>query len=414
MRARLNPTIASHVQDRQEQLSAEPPVPAFPAAEYLARRHRLRKMMSDAQLDLLIVSSPEAICWLTGYSSRWWKTQSTSAWPPMQCVAISLHDDACLQFDSDEHAELIRRCSTAVEVILAAREDLTSMIALVTGELTARSWLGQGTRAGMEFGSAVPNRHCSEALEQALTSAGGQATDATALLRLARRRKSPAEVEKITRAAAICDAGLTALEHALAPGMTELEAWSVLVSAMARAGGEPAGIHECTVVGGVELGHAWSSTRVLKRGDYLFADPCGVVDRYHANVATTFFLGEPDPAVRRIGDIAGGAYEVLTATARDGVAVAGVSRALRDYYEDSGVWGLHGWTGGYELGISFPPDWVGEFVFTVGDDVSGDFEAGLVTNYESVIHYVMIDTIVYGENSARYLSARPHQFTILE
>jgi hypothetical protein len=58
----------------------------------------------------------------------------------------------------------------------------------------------------------------------------------------------------------------------------------------------------------------------------------------------------------------------------------------------------------------FLPDWVGEFVFTVDEeDPEAILEAGMVTNYESMVHYAMIDTIVYEENGARALkpSARP-------
>lgn len=36
-----------------------------------------------------------------------------------------------------------------------------------------------------------------------------------------------------------------------------------------------------------------------------------------------------------------------------------------------------------QLGILSPPDWVGEFVFTDGEDPESVFETGMVTNYES-------------------------------
>jgi Xaa-Pro dipeptidase len=78
---------------------------------------------------------------------------------------------------------------------------------------------------------------------------------------------------------------------------------------------------------------------------------------------------------------------------------------LRAYYEDAGVWGLRSWMGSYELGLSLPPEWVGEWVFSVGDeDPEGVIEAGMVTNFESRVLYSMIDTLVYEDTGARVLS----------
>ena len=59
------------------------------------------------------------------------------------------------------------------------------------------------------------------------------------------------------------------------------------------------------------------------------------------------------------------------------------------------------------LGISFPPDWVGEWTFTVGESADDVFRAGVVTNYESIVLYPMIDTVVFGDDGARTLSALP-------
>ena len=89
--------------------------------------------------------------------------------------------------------------------------------------------------------------------------------DASDAIRRVRRIKSPAEIACIERAADICDAGVGHLQQVLAPGMTELEAWSEMVGAMARAGGERAALHEMATIttqaGG--LGHSISGRRVI-------------------------------------------------------------------------------------------------------------------------------------------------------
>ena len=106
--------------------------------------------------------------------------------------------------------------------------------------------------------------------------------------------------------------------------------------------------------------------------------------------------------------------QLLCQIAKDGHAVAEAARTLRNYYQEVGVWDYRQWVGGYELGIAFPPDWVGEWLFNVeGEADQGVFEAGMVTNFESVFASlnplspgigVNIDTIVYGQGGAQALS----------
>ncbi len=72
------------------------------------------------------------------------------------------------------------------------------------------------------------------------------------------------------------------------------------------------------------------------------------------------------------------------------------------------------WVGGYELGISFPPDWVGEFVFAAEDEApEGVFRSGMVTNCESIFRPGLIDTIVYEKEGARRLSKTRPTLTVI-
>jgi Xaa-Pro aminopeptidase len=193
--------------------------------------------------------------------------------------------------------------------------------------------------------------------------------------------------------------------------MTELEAWSEMMHAMAAAGGEPAALHELAVIGTFGTGHSISSRRQLQPGDWLHVDPCGVFERYHANRSGLYFLGEPPQEAVELMSVLAGAFDVLCGVARGGTPVAEVTTALREYYVEHGIWDLKGntWVGGYELGASFPPDWVGEWLFTVNDDApEGVFEAGMVTNFESIIGLGLLDTLIYESDGARTLSKVPY------
>ena len=117
-------------------------------------------------------------------------------------------------------------------------------------------------------------------------------------------------------------------------------------------------------------------------------------------------------------------------------AVAEVARALREYYQGVDLWENQYYLGGYELGIAFPPDWVGEFCFDAGDEAdAGVFRTNMVTNFESIsavslavtqghdaafstssstIESALIDTLVYGADGARTLSRIPVELLVVE
>ena len=71
--------------------------------------------------------------------------------------------------------------------------------------------------------------------------------------------------------------------------------------------------------------------------------------------------------------------------------------------------------GGYELGISFPPDWVGEWTFTVDEEEPGGcFEEGLVSNFESVFQSAgVIETFVVESGGAKVLGKLPRELIVV-
>ncbi len=403
--------IAAFLDEQTAQIAAREPDLAFEPGEYATRLSRLRSAMEAAKLDVLVVSAPDAMCWLHGYQARWYKSHCTTAWPPFHCTVAHVDHDRLLHFDMERHRYLIPRTSVARDLRLKAANTVDEWLDFFLGELRAEGWL-HGT-VGIEKWSSVPNRATSEILEAALTSRGCEVVDASLVTRGVRRLKSPAEIELMRRAAAVCDAGLRALHAALAPGVTELEARAAMLDAMVTAGGEPAALEENVWAGTSQLIHALSSRRPMAAGEIVCADPCGVVHRYHANAARTFSIGEPEPAAVHLMGLLAQGTAIFEECAGPGVSVAEVQRTLRSFYRDAGIWERRGWLGGYEFGIAFPPDWVGEWMFGVDDPDSDEvFEEGLVTNYESIVGLVLIDTFVIGAGGAERLSSVPREILI--
>jgi Xaa-Pro aminopeptidase len=410
--------VAAFLAEQAEAVTSSAPHVAFSREEYAGRLVKLQAAMAEDGVDTLVLSSPEAQNWLHGLALRWYKAQSPTEWRPLTCTVVRV-DAGFMLFEGVEHAEMIRRTSVAEDVRLLPRYERAGMLQFIVREAAAAGWIS-GQRVGLELFSAIPNPAVSMMIQGAVMDAGGRIVDGTLTARRVRRTKSRAELDMVRKAAEICDAGLLHLAEVLRPGMTELEAHGELIRGLSNAGGEPAGIHQVVAVGSGALGtgHEISGRRVIRPGDIIEVDACGVYNRYHANRNMIFVVGEPAPGAARTQELIAGAYPVLRENAVSGARVGDVNRALRAYYDEAGVFELNTdiWVGGYELGIAFPPDWVGEWKFTVvgGEDDDRVFESGMVTNFESMLGFSLIDTVVYGDGPAETLSTIPHDFLVVE
>jgi len=283
----------------------------------------------------------------------------------------------------------------------------------IMGELE-REGLLKGT-IGMEFWSYVPNRAVSHMIEDAFREKGCDVRDASAIAREARRVKSEAELEVFREAIRICDIGHRAiLEHARV-GMTELDVMGAVNHEMMKAGGElPALIH---VFNGRKLingrvaatGHSMPTTRKLEPDMLLAADLCGVKHRYHGNVLRGFYIGEPPANLVDIYDRAAGAITMAQNSFKANMTVREINEAFKRYCEESGLAKEEGWILGYEMGLSLPPDWVGDFFFNMLDVEYLDrpFLPGMVTNIEILYGTALIDTLFWSESGIENPTTTP-------
>jgi hypothetical protein len=103
------------------------------------------------------------------------------------------------------------------------------------------------------------------------------------------------------------------------------------------------------------------------------------------------------------------------------MSVVELVKTLRAYYEEQGIWEDASWVGGYELGIGFPPDWVGNFVYEMSHmDSRVQFEPGTAVNFESVFYgprmsglTYLIDTLLFKDDTAELASRMPRELHVL-
>jgi Xaa-Pro aminopeptidase len=412
--------MAQNDRERAMELGAPAMEIPFSLEEYRKRLQRIRQLMARAGIDLLYLSAPESLYYVSGYRNEWYQAQSPKSWMPWSGIAVHVDHDRFILFDSASETLLIRAHTVAGDVRAYQRGRQGAVLDWVVDELRAEGWLG-GT-VGLELWSYRPNRMVSEQFQAALERAECRVVDGTDVLREARAVKSPQELAYMETAARIADIGLAAARDTLRPGVTELEVYGELIAAMAKAGGENAGITLPVLSGSKSAGgHSLASRKQIAPGEVVLVDVCGVFNRYHVNVARNFAIGEPHPDVARRFEQVAGVFEVIAETLRPNLPVGELNEAVQGYYEESGIWEHRGYIGGYELGIAFPPDWVGEFNYGPHLDAGQQvFAPGTVVNHEAqfylpraVGYCMLIDSFMFTETDARILGQTPHELCVI-
>ena len=392
---------------------------SFTEAEYAARQQALRDLMRRDGIDLFFVTTPDTVCYLHGFRAGWYKANAPKRYPQCYGTVLQADSDHIIHFDNPTEEPVLALTSLCRDKRYFSSREAAPNIAFIMAELKRQGWLGG--RVGVEHWSYLPNRAISEMFEAAFREAGCEVVDASDLPRELQLVKSPAEIAYIQEAVRIAEVGHQAIRDYAKVGMTELAVFGEVLRAMLAEGGELAALIPIftlsPVRGGrmVAIGHSLPGHRKVERDTILNADLCGVVQRYHGNILQGHYFGEPPPEMLRRYELAAGVYEVFTSEFKAGMTVAEVNQRLRRYYEDAGLAGEDGWALGYELGLSLPPDWVGEFYYNIHDDLYLDrvFKPGMVTNFESLFNTSLIETMVWEEEGVRLLSSKPPGLSVV-
>lgn len=383
----------------------------FSLAEYQQRRAAVREQMAARGIDLLYVTSPSNLLYLTGYSAIWY---------PNRLPVGALLDGASgelVMFDWNRHAGYVQSSVLCDDVALFAYGEATDVVHQLFAD---KGWLGR--RVAFEWSSPHPSAPVMTELAARLQQSGCAVIDGDWLIDGVRLYKSEAELALIRRAAKIADAAMLQLQQELKPGMTELEVSARLGLLLAQGGSEIAATPVLVNSGPTAWRdvHSFPSNRVLEAGDLISIDCCAVLQRYHANLCRTFLLGERETRVRSI--IADGAscWEVLRAHAVLGQdpapAMALALAHVRERVPAENIW----WIGGYALGLGQPPSWVGH-TYLANDGVEKcTLRPGYVSNFENVycdpeegFEGGCIDTLIMTGQGLELLSQIPRELLVV-
>ena len=378
----------------------------FEVEEFMTRYNKVREEMARRGIDVLYVTSPANILYLTGYDAIWYPWRL-----PLGVVITTNPNQGLVFFDWTRHEHYVRLKAMFDETEFFEYHDMKST---TVSAFRRRGWL-EG-RVAFEWYSPNPAAPVIKAVADSVAEAGAEVVSGDWVIDNVRLYKSPAELLKIRRAAAMADAAFIQLQADLVPGMTEMEVSAHLTALLAAQGSEHAATPPLVSSGPTAWCdvHSFPSHRKLEKGDTVSIDCCAVVDRYHANLARTFALGEANSRARAILQLSADSVVELQQRARLGegpeIAAAAAEKYIRDRIPGRQIW----WVGGYALGLAFPPSWVGH-TYLANDGLEGcSWQPGYVSNYETVFYddtegfeAQNIDTIVMTEEGLEVLSVLP-------
>ena len=328
-------------------------MPAFEKEEYEIRISKVRKSMDEKNIEVLIVTDPSNMAWLTGYDG--W------SFYVHQCVVLSLEDEPFWYgrgMDANgakltvfmQHENIIGYPDDYVQNPEKHPMDYLSKI------LTEKNW-AQKT-IGVEKDNYYFTASCLESLQRNLVQANF--VDSTALVNWQRTVKSPRELEFMRKAARIVEKMHARIFEVMEPGMRKndlvAEIYHSGITGTEDAGGDYTAIVPMTPTGAdASAPHLTWDDKPIPDNSGTFFEIAGCYRRYHCPLSRTIYLGQPPQKYLDVEKAVLEGIEAGLEAAKPGNFAEDIEAAWRKtiskygYEKESRC--------GYAIGLSYPPDW---------------------------------------------------------
>lgn len=348
----------------------------FEMSEYDRRLALTRAAMERSGIDVLFVTDPSNMAWLTGYDGWsfyvhqgvivpmdgapvWWGRHMDSIGAGR---TVWMNADHILGY-GDQYVQ---------STLIHPMQDLAE-------HLAARGF--SGSRIGVEMENYYYSAKAHAVLRAELPDA--QLLDATALVNWQRLVKSAAEIGFIRKAARISEKVVQTAIDAARPGLRKND----LVADILRAGtagvaddwGDYPAIVPLTPSGlDATAAHLTWNGDPMRAGEATFFELSGCYRRYHAPLCRTVFLGEPDDQMRRAEAAQIEGIHAGLDAARAGNRTCDIANAFMAVLARYGI--ERQGRMGYPVGLSYPPDW-GERTASIRSEDETVLEPGMVFHF---------------------------------
>ena len=292
---------------------------AITPAEHVARIAKLQSLMQQRQVGALLVEAGSSLQYFTGI--RWWRSERTTA------AIIPATGQVVVVTPFFEEPSI--RESLRVSADVRPWKEDESPFELIAGAVREQL----STNAALAIESTV-RYFIADQVSKAL-GAGAQLVPGDELVRACRLIKSPTELALMQTANDVTIAAIRHVHAHVAAGLSASDIMSLLVAATEALGGT----HEFSLVLLNEASafpHGSDKPQSIRKGSVVLVDSGCSVHGYESDISRTWIYGEPTARQREVWDTVKRGQELALATAKLGVAVGAIDKAVRAYYEGRG------------------------------------------------------------------------------
>jgi Xaa-Pro dipeptidase len=345
----------------------------FPLEEFEARLAATRVRMAAAGIDLLVLTSPENLYYLSGYES--------AGYLAMQALLVGFDAEPVLV---TRQLEAPNAAATSVHGGSVAYQDHEDPLAVVAREIEG---LGLARhRIGVERRSRHLTVDSRDRLGALLPRA--EIGEGSGVVEAVRLRKSARELDLIRAAGRIVDRTMEACLAGICAGVRERELAAEIYRASLLAGSEYSGTPPFVTSGPRSARpHATWSDRVIQAGDPVFVEVAACRRRYHAVLMRTAVAAPASARVRAMHAASRAGLEAALAAIRPGVPAAHVERACRGAIARAGWADAFRLRAGYSMGLGFEGFAEGH-ILSLHRREPTPLEAGMVLH---LVPFLMVD-----------------------
>ena len=347
----------------------------FERAEFDARRDRLMLEMADRKLDALLLFAQESMYWLTGYD--------TFGFCFFQSLVVKADGSMYLLTRSADLRQA-KHTSTIDNVIVWADRDNAHPTIDLRNLLNDLDLLGRNI--GIEYDTHGLTGLNARRLDEQMQTFG-KIYDASGIVGRLRAVKSPAEIKKVEKAAALGDEALDAALPLIKQGGDEGLILAAMQGAIFAGGGDyPA--NEFIIGSGADalLCRYKAGRRKLTKNDQLTLEWAGVFHHYHAAMMRTAIVGKVSKRSQELYDACLEALQAVEKAMVPGKTFGDVFDAHSRVMEAHGLSRHRLNACGYSLGARFTPSWMDMPMFYAGNPEP------IVPNMSLFAHMIIMDS----------------------
>ena len=325
----------------------------FSREEYAARLAKTRAAMTRQGIDLLWVSDPSNMAWLTGYDGwSFYVHQGVLVPPEGEPIWYGRGQDAngAKRTAYLGHDNIIGYPDHYVQSTERHPMDRLADI------IDSRGW-GR-LSIGVEMDNYWFSAAAFASLQRHLPNA--RFADATALVNWQRAVKSPQELDYMRKAARIVEAMHKRIVEKIEPGLRKNDLVAEIYDAGIRGvdgvGGDyPAIVPLLPSGADASAPHLTWDDKPMRSGEGTFFEIAGCYKRYHCPLSRTVFLGKPTQAFLDAEKAVLEGMDAGLEAARPGNTCEDIAHAFFGVLKTYGITKDN--RTGYPIGLSYPPDW---------------------------------------------------------